>query len=504
MASGLLINHMRRQPSRPAPARPYLRSVARTKTIDAGFLLGVQQPDAKTQLSTLHELSLETMVDASTRDLRNLLWISIDERASRDLDQISVADVQADGTTRLRVAIADVDAWVPQGSPLDRHAAANATTVFTGITSYPMLPEPLILEHISLVEGVDRLAVVVELVVAPDGSVRSVDAYRALVRNRARLAYDEAGAWLDGAPPGLPIAAQLPEIGEQLRLQERAVSAIRTWRLAAGALDLVRAEVQPIFDGDRIVDLIVVEPNRARTLIEHLMVAVNAAIATVMHAGALPWIARTQSPRDWDGLVELAAEAGYALPEAPERRAFGSFVHGMRTMDPAAFAELQPVIARLVGGTQERVIEPGEEPPPHYGLAFDGYTRATAPIRRYGDLLAQRLLKAALAGQPAPYTVAELDELVEHCRDRVRAAETVEREMFKVYGAVLVQERTGEVFDATVTNANDYGVWARLDHPPVEGRLVRADVSLERGDRIRVRVTQTNWERGFVDLNRVE
>jgi exoribonuclease-2 len=336
------------------------------------------------------------------------------------------------------------------------------------------------------------------LIVEPDGIVRSSEIYRALVRNRARLDYDEAGAVLEAAVS--PSASEVPAVGEQLRLHETAVLAIRDRRLAGGALDLVRAEVQPIFDDDRIVDMVVVQPNRARTMIEHLMVTVNAAIARYMSASGMPWVARTQSARAWEGLLDLADEYDYELPDEPDRIAFGGFVHYLRSTDPAGFAVLQPAIARMLGATEDLVMLPGEAPPPHYSLALDGYTRATAPIRRYADLLAQRLLKAALAGQPAPYTVAKLDDLVDHCRERGRAADTVEREMFKIYGILLVQDRTGEVFDATVTNATDYGVWARLDHPPVEGRLVQADASLDRGDRIRVRVSRTNWERGFMDL----
>jgi len=258
--------------------------------------------------------------------------------------------------------------------------------------------------------------------------------------------------------------------------------------------------VQPIFEDVRVGDHVVVQPNRARAMVEQLMVAVSAAIGGFMSASGLPWIARAQPPRDWDGLIDLADEYGYALPDEPDPGAFDGLVHHLRAADPAGFAALQPAIARRLGGTEELVLQPGEAPPPHYSLALDGYTRATAPIRRYADLLAQRLLKAATAGRPATYTVAELDDLVEHARERARAAETVEREMFKIYGALVVQERTSEVFDATVTTANDYGVWARLDQPPVEGRLVRPDASLGRGDRIRVRVTRTEWERGFVDL----
>ncbi len=494
---------MRHQPNRGERARPHLRAIARTKTIDAGFLLGVQQPDAKAQLAEQESLSLEAFVDPGVPDLRDLQWISIDERASRELDQISVAEVLADRSTRLRVAIADVDVWVPQGSPLDRHAARNATSVFTGIASYPMLPETLAVGRASLNEGEDRLALVVELIVDPDGTIQSGAPYRAVVRNQARLDYDEAGAWLADETATLPAGSFSPEVGEQLRLHEAAVLAMRDRRLTDGALDLVRAEVRPIFDNDRIVDLVVVPPNRARTLIEHLMVGVNAAIARFMSSSALPWIARSQGPRDWHGLLELAAANDYALPDKPDRAAFGRFVQHLRTSDPQSFSQLQPAIARLLGGTDDLVIQPGEDPPPHYGLALNGYTRATAPIRRYADLLALRLLKAAIANQPAPYSVPELDDLIEHYRERGRAADAVERDMLKLYGIVLVEGRTSEVFEATVTTANDYGVWARLDHPPVEGRLVRATAELVRGDRIRVRVAKTNWERGFVDLTLV-
>ncbi len=494
---------MRSQTNRGQNPQPYLRAVARTKTIDAGFLLGLQQPHAKEQLTALDGVSLDTLVDATIRDLRDLWWISIDEHASRDLDQISVAELLDDGTTLLRVAITDVDAWVPQGSPLDLHAAGNAASVFTGVVTYPMFPESLAVGRASFLAGEDRLALVIELIVDPAGTVRSGDLYRAVVRNHARLAYEEAGSWLAGEAAALATVAESPEIGEQLRLHEAAVLALRGCRLAAGAFDLVRAEVQPIFDDDRIVDMVVVLPNRARTMIEHLMVTVNAAIARFMSASELPWIARSQAPRDWDDLLDLAEEHGYELPDEPDRSAFGSFVHQLRTSDPDGFAALQPALTRLLGGTEDLVILPGEDSPSHYGLALDGYTRATAPLRRYADLLAQRLLKAAITGRPAPYTVPELDDLVEHCRERGRAADTVERDMFKIYGTVLVQERKSELFDATVTNANDYGVWARLDHPPVEGRLMRADAGLGRGDRIRVRVTRTDWERGFVDLTLV-
>lgn len=492
---------MRNQTNRgKSSARPYLRALARQKTIDAGFLLGVQQPDAKTQLAAQEGVALDTLVDPSVRDLRDRLWISIDERSTRDLDQVSVADMLDDGATRLRVAIADVDAWVPQGSPLDKHAAGNATTVFAGVATYPMLPEALAVGRASLMEGEDRLALVVEQIVEPDGTVRAGDAYRALVRNRARLDYETAGAWLAGEEAALLATAEPEQIGEQLRLHEAAVLAIRDRRLAGGALDLTRTEVLPLFDDDKILDMVVVPPNRARTMIEHLMVAVNAAIARFMSTREMPWIARIQAPRNWEPLLDLADEYEYELPDEPDRVAFGGFVHHLRTSDPEHFAAFQPALARMLGATEDLVMQPGEEPLPHYSLALDGYTRATAPIRRYADLLAQRLLKAAIAGRPAPYTVAELDDLVDHCRERGRAADTIEREMFRIYGILLVQERTSEVFDATVTNANDYGVWARIDHPPVEGRLTQADASLERGDRIRVRVTRTDWERGFVDL----
>lgn len=491
---------MRNQPNRGERARPYLRSVARTKTIDAGFLLGVQQPDAKTQLTALDTVALETLVTGDVRDLRDLPWLSIDEQATRELDQISVAEALEDGATRLRVAIADVDAWVPQGSPLDRHATRNATSVFAGIVTYPMLPDALTAGRVSLSQGEDRLALVVELIVAADGAVQSAAPYRALVRNQSRLDYEEAGELLTAGAATDGGVGMAPGIEEQLRLHEAAVLAMRDRRLANGALDLVRAEVRPIFDDDRIVDLVVVQPNQARTMIEQLMVGVNAAIASFMSASNIPWIARSQTPRDWDALIDLAAGYGCELPAEPDRSALGQFVHNLRTSDPVEFADVQLTIARMLGGTDDVVILPGEASPPHYGPALNGYTRATAPLRRYADLLAQRLLKAAIKHEPTPYSVSELDELVEHSRERGRAADTVEREMFKVYGTVLVESRTSEVFEATVTTANDYGVWARLDHPPVEGRLVRAQASMNRGDRIRVRVTRTNWERGFIDL----
>lgn len=479
-----------------------VRMVARRSVIEAGFVLDLP-PDAQEQLARLREIGVADVTGEAIRDLRALPWISIDAADTRDLDQVTVAETLPAGTTRVRVGIADVDIWVPRDSPLDRHAARNALSVYTGIETFHMLPVELATGQTSLLPGTDRLALVMDFVVDSTGAVRTADAYRALICNHAQLDDELVGAWLAHDTVALPQIAHLPWLSSQLQLQEHVAHSLHDWRKRRGAQDMPRLEVRPIFDAGRVVDLVTLCPNGARVLTEQLMVAANSVAATLLSETDGPWIARGQAVRDWHRIVDLAAIHNFALPSEPEAAVLTAFLDEQAAVDPHGFPALQAGINTLLGGSADVVVTPQAEAPRHFGLALDQYTRITAPNRRYLDLVTQRVLKAVIAHQPMPYTAAELAAMVTHGAERARAAWEVERTLVKLYAILLLQDRHGVIFDAVVTTVNDWGVWARLAHPPVEGRIMRGDAGLAIGDRVRVRLLRTDWERGFINLERV-
>jgi exoribonuclease-2 len=437
------------------------------------------------------------------RDLRARLWCSIDNDDSRDLDQVSVAEPVRGGDVRVLVAIADVGAAVPKGSAVDRHAGRNTTSIYTPAVIFPMLPEKLSTDLTSLNDQQDRLAVVIELVVSPDGTLKSSDVYGATVRNHAKLAYNAVGAWLDGSGPLPPAAAAVPGMDEQLRIQDRATQALNRVRHEHGALDFETIEVQSVFDGDTLSEVRAQRPNRAKSLIENLMIAANGVTARFLDAHGYPSLRRVvKSPERWDRIRAVAGQAGDELPASADSKALAAFLARRKRADPATFPDLSLTVIRLLGRGEYVVDPPGEEPPGHFALAVRDYSHSTAPNRRYPDLVTERLIKAALAGHPAPYTIGELEELATHCTQQEDAANKVERQVRKAAAAMVVESHVGEPFDACVTGASDKGTFVRVATPPIEGKLVRGERGLDVGDRLRVRLAHVDIDRGFIDFER--
>jgi exoribonuclease-2 len=436
------------------------------------------------------------------RDLRDLLWSSIDNLESKDLDQIEYAEALPDGGIRLRMGIADVDAFVAKGTALDRHAAANATSVYTGIAVYPMLPREISENRSSLLEGADRLVVVVELELAKDGTVRSRDVYRARARNQAKLAYDSLGAWLEGRGPVPSVVAAMPGLEEQLWLQDRAAVLLKTLRQKAGALEFDTVEASAVAQNGKVQSITVTRKNRARDLIEDFMIAANVAIAQYLADEQRSAIRRVvRAPRRWERIVTLAAGFGAALPATPDARALAGFLAARRAVDPVRFPDLSLSIVKLLGPGEYVLDRPGKaDDVGHFGLAAHDYSHATAPNRRYADLVTQRLVKAAIAKAPAPYTDDELAPIATLCTERENAANRVERVTRKAAAALLLQDRIGSVFDAIVTGVNKDGTYVRLLSPPAEGRVVRGETGMDVGERVRVKLTDTNAARGFIDF----
>ncbi len=444
-----------------------------------------------------------TESSASLRDLRGLLWASIDNDDSRDLDQLSVAQPMGNGDVNILVAIADVDAAVKRGSALDAHAAANTTSVYTAAETFPMLPEKLSTDLTSLGADKDRLAVVIEMTVAEGGTVRASAVYRAVVRNRAKLAYGSVAAWLDGKIPAPPAIAAVPGIDEQLRIQDRIAQAMKGVRHEHGALDLQTLETRAIFKGDLLSDLTPEVKNRANELIEDFMIAANAVTAKYLEQNGSPSVRRVlRAPERWEKIALLASALGERLPPEPDAHALAEFLAKRQKADPGAFSDLSLSVVKLLGRGEYVVEMPGERAEGHFGLAVRDYTHSTAPNRRFPDLVTQRLLKAALSGGPAPYGRAELIALASHCTAQEDSAAKVERQVRKSAAALLLEGRIGECFDATVTGASEKGTWVRIVDPAVEGKLVRGFQGLDVGDRVRVDLVAIDVERGFIDFAR--
>jgi VacB/RNase II family 3'-5' exoribonuclease len=441
--------------------------------------------------------------DPQIRDLRGLLWASIDNDDSRDLDQLTVAQAISPTETRILVAIADVDAKVKRGSALDHHARTNTTSVYTDARIFPMLPELLSTDLTSLNEGQERLALVVDMVVDGDGQVSKGELTRAVVVNRAKLAYNAVAAWLEGKSDPPAKLAAVAGLAENLRLQDRVAQALRKRRHQNGALELETLEPRAVFQGDAVSDLRLEQQNRAKQLIEDFMVAANVTTARFLEKKGFPSVRRVlRSPERWERIVELAGTHGAKLPGEPDARALEDFLAERRRADPDHFPDLSLAVVKLLGRGEYALETPGQRATEHFGLAVRDYTHSTAPNRRFPDLLTQRLVKAALANQPPPYPPGDLAALALHCTVAEDAAAKVERQVRKSAAALLLHARIGETFEGFVTGASVKGTWVRVLRPPVEGRVVRGFEGLDVGDRVTVKLENTDVERGFIDFSR--
>lgn len=493
---------------REAVSSPDLLTLAKQYMVNAGFDIDLDSAD-RAELNAAHD---RLQILDERKDLRHLLWSSIDNADSEDLDQVEyaerLADASAGGKARLYVAIADVDACVRKGGLIDTFASTNATSVYTGVQVFPMLPEALSTDRTSLLPGRDREAMVMQVDVLDDGAVENFQVYFALVHNYAKLAYERVARWLKGGAHGeqnYPALDSVPGLAQQIRLQEEICLNLREANERAGALAVQTIEAHPVAVDGVVVDLQVTETNRARDMIQSFMVTMNSALARYMDAHGAAIIQRiVKEPKRWLKLVELAASFGTVLPAEPDAVALARFVAQRRQADISRFPEFSLTIVKLLGPGQYVVHVPGEPDEGHFGLAVHEYTHATAPNRRYADLVIQRQVKAMLRGEATPYAVEELRAIADHCMDRENAARKVERNMRKAAAAVLLAPRVGEEFDAIVTGASAKGVYVRLISPPAEGRVVRNEKHLDVGDKVRVRLISTDYRRGFIDFEYVD
>jgi VacB/RNase II family 3'-5' exoribonuclease len=460
------------------------------------------------QVSQLEKLHQELKANAGIKDLRHLLWSSIDNVESKDLDQIEYSERLADGSIRLIVAIADVDSYVGKNSAIDKHAGANTTSVYTGVLTFPMLPEELSYDLTSLLPDQDRVAMCVDLTVNNRGEVTKSESYRALVRNKAKLDYISVGNWLDNGAHNADApdkVAAVPGLIDQLKMQDEVKEQIHALRDSHGSLSLHTIEATTVAKDGDVLDLELVEPNPARDLIENCMIAANIATSKFLESNGLPSIRRiVKTPERWPRIVEVAETYGEYLPNEPDARALAAFLIKERAADPIHFPDLSLTIVKLLGRGEYVVKTPGKPVEGHFALAVNDYTHSTAPNRRYPDLVTQRLLKAALAGQKSPYDIDELTDVAINCTNKENDAKKVERTLRKVAACVLLSKKLGDEFDGIITGAKPDSTYVRLFRPPAEGRIIHGDKGLDVGDRVTVRLVAVNPENAFIDFELVE
>lgn len=453
------------------------------------------------ELAKIGEPELPSIHDS---DLRSLNWCSIDNDDSEDLDQLSVAIPEADGTVRVLVAIADVDGLVPMNSLVDRHAYTNTTSVYPAGHVFPMLPEKLSTNLTSLNPNKDRVAMITDMTFDETGGIVAETIYRGYVRNKAKLAYNTVGPWLEGKAPLPESVAAVEGLDENLQVQNRIAKQLRRRRDENGALNFQTIQGSPVFENNLVVELRVEERNDAKDLIEDLMVAVNGVAARFLDKKGYPTLRRVvKVPKRWDRMVEVAAQYKTVLPRRPDSKALNAFLQDQKEKDPERFPDLSLTMIKLLGSGEYVADKPGGSAPGHFGLAVADYSHSTAPNRRYPDLITQRILKAAIAGERSPYTYNQLVRMADHVTEMEDNAAKVERKVYKSAAALLLQDRIGTVFEGFVTGVTDRGSWVRIISVPVEGKLVQGERGLDVGDFVKVVLTAVDVERGFLDFSRV-
>jgi VacB/RNase II family 3'-5' exoribonuclease len=481
--------------------RSILQSIAHRVMLERGLLPDFQQPE----LSELARITRPAVPIGDTiRDLRELKWCSIDNHDSLDLDQLTYAEPGSNGDVKIMVAIADVDALVKPLSALDEHAKHNTTSIYTAAEMFPMLPEKLSTDLTSLGYRAERLTIVIEMVIAKDGSVKDANIYQAYVKNWAKLQYNSVAQWLDGIEPMPQIIGEVRNLEENLRIQDRVAQAMKELRHEHGALALETIEARPVFEKEEIKDLIADKTDRAKDIISDFMIAANGVVARYLTDQWFPTLRRVvRTPERWDRIVELAAEHGYKLPIEPDSKALNLYLLSAKSADPVRFSDLCLSVIKLMGAGEYVVEAQKESTPGHFGLAVKDYTHSTAPNRRYPDLITQRLLKAAIQKKATPYSNEELIFLAKHCTQAEDNAKKVERQVGKSAAALLLESRIGESFEGIVTGASNKGTWVRLLHPPVEGKLIEGYEGVDVGHKITVQLVSTDVQLGFIDFKKV-
>jgi exoribonuclease-2 len=451
------------------------------------------------QLSEINSPGIDD--DPKIQDLTHLLWCSLDNDDSRDLDQLTTCTEISNGSYKIFIAIADVDVLIKKNTPIDEHAQLNTASVYTSARIFPMLPEKLSTNLTSLNFNEPRLALVTEIVIGSTGDVQGSTIYRAKVLNKAKLAYDSVSDWIIGNSP-VPLAiSSVPGMDLQITNQDQIAQKLRAKRHEAGSLQLEIFQPKAIFEGERIIGIAEQEHNRGRQLIEEFMIATNESTAHFLQKKGIPSLRRiVRSPDRWLRIVELAKQYGEALPNDPNSKALSEFLAKRHLADPLRFPDLSLIVVKLMGPGEYVLERPGADPIGHFGLAVQDYMHSTAPNRRYPDLITLRMLKHAIANQPSPYDNQELYSLAVHCTTQEDAIRKVERRVRKSEAALFLEPYIGKDFDGVITGITPNYGWVRIFNPPAEGMLLKLPRDAAIGNKLRVKLVSTDVELGHINF----
>ncbi|MEM9294066.1 MAG: ribonuclease R family protein [Acidobacteriota bacterium] len=451
------------------------------------------------------------------RDLRGVPTVTIDGPSTRDIDDaVAVLPVQADGSLRVLVSIADVDAFVPEGSELDLEARARGTSVYLPDLVLPMFPRSLSEDRCSLHPDVDRAALTVEMRIDPEGRIRAVDLEATRIRSDARLTYEQVEEFLDqGKTSAVPESVQ-----PLLRWLRTAVGRLSAVRAGRGGLSMVREEATVGFDRKgQLSSIAARSETSAHRLIERLMVAANESVAHWLGERGLPALYRVHPAPDADGvdqLADFAANFGFETAFGSELtpRALAAFE--AQYASARAAPAIRAVLRKSLGPARY-TVHPGS----HFGLAAPLYLHFTSPIRRYSDLVCHRIIKAHLRGDRDQVAVdPDLEDLAGHINELAFRAAKAEDQRLRMLAARYFSSRVGQKFDGNVISVKPFGLIVQLEGVgltgavPVES-LPGSDWEEDRGTQslvskggrrygvgraMRVRIAGTDEEQGHIEL----
>jgi ribonuclease R len=388
------------------------------------------------------------------KDLRDLQFVTIDGETAKDFDDAVYARREGKGW-RLWVAIADVSHYVRPGDALDRDARERGTSVYFPRRVIPMLPEKLSNGLCSLNPDVERLAMVCEMAITPQGEVARYEFYAGVIRSRARLTYTEVWDKLSsGKAP------------ENLRVLYELFHALFAERARRGAIDFDTLETRMVFDARGKIERIVPEPrNDAHRIIEECMLAANVCAGNLLQGRKQPVLYRVHDVPAADkvaALRDFLAELGLQLPggEIPRPKDYARLLERIRKRPD--FGLLQTILLRSL---KQALYSPSNVG--HFGLAFDAYVHFTSPIRRYPDLLVHRAIKAALAQRK--YAEQDWEDLGRHCSETERRADEASRDVENWLKCYYMRDHVGRTFSGSITGVVPFGLFVTLDDYFVDG-----------------------------------
>lgn len=423
---------------------------------------------------------------------------------SRDIDQLQSAVRIDPKRIRVSVAVSDLDAFVGKDSPIDRFMDVNTGSIYTPDKVFNLIPPELAEDIVSLNPGEVRPAIVAEFTVTSAGRTEDVEVYPALVQSRTKLDYASVGAWYAGvAGPSPAMLAQGPEILENLKAQRQASKWLELAQDHKGALEFDRTEQRIITEDGNAVGFRESQKNDATEAVENFMITFNSLMGRIQREAGMTTLQRVlEPPAQWDEIRNLAAERGYQLPLNPDSKALSQYLKKAIAENPEEADEISISVIKLIGRAEYRVITADEELPGHFPLSLENYTQSTASIRRGGDRVSARILKAAYASTPLPYKLAELRNFAENLNLVGQKIKKAERAATKAVTATMLEPLVGETFAAMVTGVKKNKAWCRISHPPVEG-ILSSHSEVRIGQKITVKLTRVEVIKGWIDFSEV-